>query len=303
MHFTSTSWAWPWWSTIVFINVINVCICIKFLFCTKYETYGKETRYVNTMRLMGVIFTAVAAYRSVFVSCYFTQMTWFDNLANSPLLIRNFAFFAENSLAGLFALAMLHANKDLGIKVKPNDFWLIKLFTTKSPYFFWSCIFIAQFFAYGGLLTKYDILFAIEESLWSLAFLAISPLAFLQLKKVAEVRIRDPKKNWSLLSAFTKINMLWCVVYCSYGVFFHLPLEVWPTAFDQMYSGLPLIKPLNLAAFKDAFFILHESKTWNDWGFGFIFWHSSYFTVTVWIALFLMRAPRILNKREIPNQH
>ena len=47
-----------------------------------------------------------------------------------------------------------------------------------------------------------------------------------------------------------------------------------------------------LAAVWDAFFIVNESKEFGDWGFGFLFWHSSYFSICVWLAIFLMRAPR-----------
>ena len=48
-----------------------------------------------------------------------------------------------------------------------------------------------------------------------------------------------------------------------------------------------------LAAVWDAFFIVNESKEFGDWGFGFLFWHSSYFSICVWLAIFLMRAPRV----------
>ncbi len=34
----------------------------------------------------------------------------------------------------------------------------------------------------------------------------------------------------------------WCVIYCSYGAFYHLPLESWTSAFNQIEIGLPAIK-------------------------------------------------------------
>lgn len=76
-----------------------------------------------------------------------------------------------------------------------------------------------------------------------------------------------------------------------YGLFYHLPLETWPSAFEQMETGLPVIKT-GVNAIADAFLIVNETKVYSDWGFGFLFWHSSYFTILVWVLIFLMHAPR-----------
>jgi len=88
----------------------------------------------------------------------------------------------------------------------------------------------------------------------------------------------------------------WCVLYCCYGLFYHLPFENWAGALNQMETGLPVIKT-GLAAVKDAFWVVHASKAYSDWGFGFLLWHSAYFTVCVWLSIFLMQAPRIIRPK------
>lgn len=246
---------------------------------------------------MGLIFTLVGAYRAVFVSRYFTQMAWFDSIANSSLLIRIFAIAAELSFSGLFVLGMLQLEKDLppdGVTDR-NRF---KLFLTKkSPYVLWASIFLAQFFATGGLIMKSKLLFAIEETLWTFGFLSVLPLAIMQLRRVYALRNRESVARLRLLRQFTVITLLWCVFYCSYGLFYHLPFENWAGAMDQITSGLPEIRT-GTSAIVDAFTIVHESKEYNDWGFGFLLWHSAYFTVCVWISLFLMQGPRILHRND-----
>ncbi len=242
---------------------------------------------------MGVIFTLVAVYRSIFVSRYLTQMAWFDCIANSSLLIRLFAVAAELSFCGLIASAMLRVNTDLPaapLKI-PNK---LKAFVTeRSPYFLVVCIFLAQFFATGGLITKSKTLFAIEESLWTLGFLSILPLAILQYRRVFD--IQGPSvKHMQMLRIFTILNLAWCVLYCSYGLFYHLPFESWAGAIHQMETGLPVIKT-GIGAIADAFTIVKESKAYGDWGFGFLLWHSVYFSVCVWISIFLMQAPRTVH--------
>ena len=149
------------------------------------------------------------------------------------------------------------------------------------------CIFLAQFFAYGGLIFKSRLSFAIEETLWSAGFFAILPLAIMQAKRVW----RDKQTaGLQALRLSATVIALWCVVYCSYGVVFHLPFEYWATAIEQLSSNEPAMK-FGWSAVGDALMIVNPTQQYSDWGFGFLFWHTAYFTVCVWIALLLMRAP------------
>ncbi|MCF7923125.1 MAG: hypothetical protein K9M55_10535 [Candidatus Marinimicrobia bacterium] len=293
MSTANTEWAWPWWQAMVIVNMLNLSLC-AFVFQRSLETEdGSHVSYGRWMRIMGVIFTVVAAYRSVFVSRYFTQMAWFDSIANSSLLIRLLAMTAELSFAGLIAFAMLKLNEDFPEEDRGDvsRFWLF--LSTKSPYLLLLSIFLAQFFATGGLIFKSQALFAIEETLWTLGFLSVLPLAIMQYRRVMAVTNPGTRIRLRLLRKFVKLNLAWGVIYCSYGLFYHLPLENWPSAIDQLRTGLPALKT-GWQAVVDAFTIVHESKAYSDWGFGFLLWHSAYFSICVWIAIFLMQAPRML---------
>jgi hypothetical protein len=98
-----------------------------------------------------------------------------------------------------------------------------------------------------------------------------------------------------MLKVFSAVNLGWCVIYCSYALIYHLPTEYWASAFDQIETGLPAIKT-GMSAVTDAFLMVNVSHNYSDWGFGFILWHSAYFSVCVWLAIFLMRGPRKLKK-------
>jgi len=297
MNTSYTDWAWPWWTVIVMINVVNLVACAIVYKRSLNPMDGTDSAYRKGMRMMGVVFVLVGAYRAVFVSRYFTQMAWFDCIANSSLLIRVFACAAELSFSGLFALAMLHVNKDLPVAGDDDANHFITFMTTKSPYVLWICIFLAQFFATGGLITKSKTLFAIEETLWTVGFLAVLPLAIIQFNRVFSIKDKNSVPRLKMLRNFTRVSVAWCVTYCCYGLFYHLPLENWPGAINQLETGIPAIKT-GAGAIKDAFMIVHESKEYSDWGIGFLFWHSAYFTVCVWISIFLMQAPRIIGHEQ-----
>ncbi|MEH6589016.1 MAG: hypothetical protein V7746_02105 [Halioglobus sp.] len=275
----------------VLINVANLVTCAYFYRQSLSNSDG-QSDYMRRMRVMGLIFTLVALYRAVFVSRYLYQYAWFDTLANSSVLIRSFAWGAELSFSGLFALAMLRFNKDMLLTHgKYNR--LTSSYIRLAPYALIACIFIAQFFATAGLITKSRLSFAIEESLWSLGFLSILPLAAIQFWHMFFSNKVASSSGLSMLKTFTAVNLAWCIIYCTYGLVYHLPTEYWASAFQQIETGIPEIKT-GLGAVKDAISTVNVTHTYSDWGFGFVLWHSAYFSVCVWLAIFLMRAPRKL---------
>jgi len=294
MSIPTTDWAWPWWTVMVIVNIVNLTICALVFRKSMLSVDGTESSYRKRMRIMGLIFTLVGAYRAVFVSRYLSQMAWFDSIFNSSLLIRIIAIAAELSFSGLIAFALLQVNKELPEMEDSKSNTFISFFKTNSPYFLIGCIFIAQFFATSGLIIKSNTLFAIEETLWSLGFLAVLPLAIIQVRRVYAIKDKEAIKSLKMLRQSSVLVAAWCVIYCIYGLFYHLPLESWPSAFNQLETGLPVIKT-GISAIWDALTIVNESKAYSDWGFGFLFWHSAYFSVCVWIAIFLMRAPRLKN--------
>ena len=297
MTLSEVDWAWPWWSTMVAINILNVVACVHFFRLSANARDGQSV-YMKRMRMMGLIFTLVALYRSKFVSRYLYQYAWFDTLAKSSLLIRSFAFAAELSFAGLIAFAMLRFSIDL-----PNEEQkrgrLSARYEAIAPYLLVACIFVAQFFATGGLITKSRMLFAIEETLWSIGFLSILPLAVAQFRRVSSRSGAPSLTNLSMLKTFAAVNLIWCVIYCSYGLIYHLPTEYWASAFQQIETGIPEIKA-GMSAVMDAFRDVNVTHNYSDWGFGFVLWHSAYFSVCVWLAIFLMRAPRSIQRTSEP---
>ena len=148
----------------VIISIVSLVVCAAVYKKTLSPKDGTNTSYRKRMRIMGVIFTVVAAYRTVFVSRYDPQLAWFDSIANSSLLIRVFAAAAELSFSGLIALEMLQLNKDLPDTSKAGEQGFRSFITKKSPYVLIVSILLAQFFATSGLIIKSKLLFAIEET-------------------------------------------------------------------------------------------------------------------------------------------
>ena len=297
--FTSTepawSWAWVWWGTLVAINAINLIICI-FLFIRSRRDHNPEgARYRGMMRTLGLVFIVVAFYRSIFVSSYLEQLAWFNSLLNSSLLIRGLAISAELSFAGLITKSLLRMNEDVPeLATTKNKFTLF--LQTRTPIMLFFCILAANIFATSATITKIDLLFAIEETLWGLAFLAIVPMLIMSMSRLFSYRNTAAWVDLRQFRVLTIILAIFAIGYSFYSLFYHLPIEYWPSALAQLHmqNPVPAFK-FGLQAIHDAFFIVHETKDLSAWGgIGFLIWDTGYFSICGWMVLFLMTGPRRL---------
>lgn len=293
---TAWTWAWPWWGTLVAINVINVTICIVLFVRSKKDTSPAAANYLMMMRMMGLIFVAVAFYRSIFVSGYMRQLAWFDSVLNSSLLIRGFAIFAELCFVGLIAKGLLRMNEDIpGLIDKKNGFQTF--LQTRTPIILFVCIFIANIFVTAATITKIDLLFALEEAFWGIGFICIIPMLIISLRKLLMYRNTPAWDNTRQVRIMVILITTYCIAYSLMQFGFFLPFVYWPSAIAQLQMPNP--DPafrFGVQAILDALLIVHETKDLNTWGgMGFIIWHTAYFSILVWFVLFLMTGPRVLN--------
>ncbi len=270
----------------VIIEIVALMYCVIVYKRSQIPRDGKDLTYRKWMRIMGITFTAVAAYRAIGVWAL-------------PYTFRIPNTLAEVSLAGLFAYAMLRLNTYLPATddARANKF---KSFITKTPYILLVCIVIAQPLDTWDNISGFVIGGAIMETLWSIGFLSILPLAFIQLRRVFSIKDREEVERFRTLRYSTLITAAWCVIYCMYRWIFTLP-GMWARAFARIEAGLP---PLNtgIQAIIDVLGInFRTSLEYGDWGFYFLIWYTAYFTILAWITVFFMQAPRPKEKSGKPN--
>lgn len=285
------SWALPWWSTMVILNIISFVIGITIFIKSKKldKSEPKTTRYRQRMRVAGLVFVYVALYRSVFVSSYPERISWFESMANSPIIIRSFAFFAEIAFAALIMWSLLNMNKDIPLPKEHKNNKVLDFLETKSPYIFFVFIFLAQFFAIGGLFTQYTILFAIEETFWALSFLIIAPLLVIQFKQVFSNKNKKYKKEMSLYRSYLIVMVVFTFGYLIFQFAFALPV----TLYSQIAADFAKPHPTLIQGIKDSIYNFTATRDFETWGgWGFFIWHSGYFSIVVWMVLLFMNAPR-----------
>ena len=280
----------PWWISMISVNAINfvlgILLFIRSLKLAKKEPSNKK--YFLILRVAGMIFIAVALYRSIFVSSYPNRLAWVDTIFNSPFVIRSLAFFAEMSFITVICAVLIKMNIDnplenSGIKNKK-----ILSFLKRTPYIAFTCLFLAQPFAFAGLITQYMTLFAIEETLWAIAFLFLTPLVSIRL-----IQLMKKKNLDKSYKPFLIFMILWCVGYSLFQFVYALPF----IHFSDLSLDIGKVIPND--AFSQAIFNFTATRDFDAWGgIGFFVWHSGYFSICVWMVLTFMLSPRERNIRE-----
>ncbi len=294
------TWAWQWWGALVVINAMQVIIGIYLFIRSKNDKNAADGNYLRLMRTMGLIFVVVAFYRSIFVSSYLEQLAWFNSVLNSSLLIRCFSIFAELSFAGLITKSLLRMNQDVPELIDTKN-KLTTFLQTKTPILLFVCILIANILATSATITKINLLFALEETCWGIGFLSIIPMLIISLRKLSTYR---NTATWNKLRQFRIALILIAIFSIGYAIFefgFNLSVVYWPQAIAQLQMPNP--EPafrFGVQAIRDAFLIVNETKDLQTWGgMGFVVWHTGYFSICVWIVLFLMTGPRLLNTARV----
>ncbi len=258
-----------WHSITIAVSAVNVLIAI----CIIVSGRKKPENRSALLLAMGLIFISVALYRTIFVSSYPNRLAWYDTIFNSPFLVRCLAVFAELSFNGMIVLILYRLGKDLGIDKQSGG----KLLTA-LPLIGLGCIFAAQFFAFHGLITQYLTTFAIEETLWAVAFALYTPMIVVAL-------VQSKKQNYANKRArlFLILIAIWCGGYLAFQCFYALPF----IHYAELSQDIGKVIPPNALQLAISGFV--QTRDFDTWGgIGFFIWHSGYFSICSWLSLLFM---------------
>lgn len=125
-----------------------------FLAASRWSAVSARGR---VLLLLGLFVVAVGLYRSVLPVQYATRKMWMDTPANAVVTVRSVALLAELSIAALLYLSYAQRGG--------ADGWGAAVFA--------ACVVAAQVPATVGCYTSLNWLFALEETLWMAAGVAL----------------------------------------------------------------------------------------------------------------------------------
>ena len=270
------SWDFIWHTITVVISCVNFGLGVFIVVRSLRQTDDQHRNYRRFLRVAGLIFVTVALYRSVFVAKYVGGLVWFNTIFNSPFLIRCLACLAELSFIGLIAAVSLRMIRGTRQNAPGNaSFGPV---VAKLPYVAAACIFVAQFFAFTGLITQLQWPGAVEESLWALAFLSITPVIIVGLKH---------RRALPGFGVFLVMMAVWCAGYLIFQLGYALPFMYWANVGQDIGQALP---PDALRHAVLGYTVTRDLSTWG--GIGFFIWQTGYFSLCSWMTLVMMTTPR-----------
>ena len=255
-----------WHIISIIISAVNACIALGIVLTGKKI----KSRYATLLLALGCIFVSVALYRSVFVSSYPNRLAWYDTMLNSPFVIRSLAFFAEIAFHGMIAAILRRIVKDLNINQAKGG----RLLAALPLVGFWGVV-LAQFFAYAGLITQHLTYFAVEETLWAVAFICYVPVVIAALKQRGSLG-----KNYR---AFLIVMAVWCAGYLAFQCGYALPFSYYANLAQDIGKAVP---PNALQQAISGYVQTRDFDTWG--GIGFFIWHTGYFSICSWMTLLFM---------------
>jgi len=266
------SWDFVWHTITVVISCVNLGLGLFIVINSSRKRAGEQGQlgYRRFVPVAVLIFVTVALYRSVFVTKYVGGLVWYDTMFNSPFLIRCLACLAELSFIGLIAAVSLRMIRSAEANFGPV--------VAKLPYISAACIYVAQFFAFTGLITQLQWPGAVEESLWALAFLSITPVIVVGLKHGRAV---------PGFRVFLVMMAVWCGGYLLFQLGYALPFMYWANVSQDIGQALPL-NALQHAI--SGYTVTRDLHTWG--GLGFFIWQTGYFSLCSWMTLVMLVMPR-----------
>ncbi len=264
-----------WWTGLCLVACFNLCL----LFFSyqklkkKLPAMGAELAKLRKGQFgFATLYTLGCGFRSILPRGDIRRIVLVDSWISSVVIGRSVATIAELSFVAQWSL-MLH---EAGIYTKNKV--IQRLAKLPVP-----IIIVAEIFSWYACITTNYIGTAIEESLWAVAA-AITVYGCYLARPYYEKAQRT----------FLNVGMLLGIGYIIYMIFVDIATYItnWMAAEAAGKTYLSIAEGL-----KEVCFTWHLTHVYSDWEYEMI-WMSLYFSVAVWISIYLMNAPRLDQVKE-----
>lgn len=266
-----------WWLILSFVSILNI-ICISgFIAFLK----NKNNKLIYLL-IFSFIYTIVCAIRAIWPRKDVEQTCLFDSKISTILIGRILATIAEISYIILILMVFTIITNDVN-KIKKNKrnyiFILIKLVLL--------LIIIAQVFCWFGLITKYYMWNAFEESLWTISAFILLIISFIHYKSL---QIKNKNKKVKSILSFCKVFIIISIMYIIFMCFIDVPMYYnrWKDSYNRNVNWNDFINDLkkyNKNLTIERFYNLNKCKKISrdiaEWKME-IPWLTGYFTFGVW---------------------
>jgi hypothetical protein len=264
-----------WWTGLCCLAFVNFCLLLLIYRMHQRQKMNMSKQMIqlrNWMFILATLYTLGCGFRSVFPRGDLLRIVLYDSWISSVVIGRTVATIAELSFVAQWSL-LLHE-----IGTFSSNKRIILLSKIPLP-----MIVIAELFSWYACITTNYFGTIIEESLWAVAA-AITVYGFL----LARAHYVSKQRTYLQMGIVTGC------LYVLYMVLVDVPAYIskWSASeavgrvYYSIYDGLI-----------DVSTRWHYTRAFEDWQYEMV-WMSLYFSVAVWISMYMVVAPTFETKLE-----
>lgn len=272
-----------WWAVLCVLGVFNVCVwgfSSWFFMRMKERSPGHfAKRFPHVLLSAGYVLGC--AFRGMLPRADVQRIVLYDSWLSSVFVGRTVATIAELCFVAQWALILHELGSD------NEDKFVVKLSQIVVP-----LIVIAETSSWYAVITTSYLGNAIEQSLWTFTA-GLMALALILLWRRAES---------GSLRTFLGAAFVACVGFVAFMCTVDVPMYLTRWRADEL-SGRAYFSLLDgLRDVSGRWIVTHSYQDWHEE----IAWMTLYFSVAVWISLYLLHAPRRVpiavsaNERRLP---
>jgi hypothetical protein len=251
--------AW-WWALLALVSGVNIAVwCLLF-----YEFHAQPANSLDSMSGIELLLCAGyvfgCAFRSFLPRADVQRICLFDTWLSSVLVGRSVATLAELCFAAQWAIVLYRLGATTGAVTTLNAAWIVM-----------PLILIAECVSWYAVLTKNNMLHAVENSLWAIAFSAIA-IGLCRLLVEFD----------GLARGILVIAIVGIAGYLAFLMTMDVPMYL--TRWRAKVAGGKRLRPLEgLRDVSARCVVTHDIAEWKEE----ILWMSLYFSAGVWASLAL----------------
>mmetsp|Transcript_54129 Transcript_54129/g.150579 ORF Transcript_54129/g.150579 Transcript_54129/m.150579 type:complete len:369 (-) Transcript_54129:33-1139(-) len=293
------SWAIVWYPAmcvVATLNIVAYILVIVVLGADPAEEDRAVRAYKRRMLVLAAPYVLVCAWRTYFPNQYESRHVWWDTPLSSILLARTMATIAELSWIAQLASALAFCSDQVHRETHRTSTsngcsWNAYAQVSARLMFIFICV--AECCSFAATISLSNLWFAIEESLWGLAYLITWP-AFVHLLYAAQGSRQDQRccVGRGYVGLYALLASIFCFFYVPWVAILDVPpyWEAYQQQLREGFSFLPFWEGV-----KDALVKRVVTHSWEAWGplLSNMIWRATYFGPNVWASILLAFAPRL----------
>lgn len=278
----------------VIVTIGNVITYVRII--KKELVHDGSERYQKNLRILCGLYVLGCSFRALLPRIDVERVCFFDTWLSCTVVGRSFATVAELSFMAQLTLVLHRVSSDIrkyAARYKHSTYMSLCSFICTLAKIAFGLNIVAQSFCWLGVTTTRQLWHVYEESIWAMTVLTMAICcAFLySYQRYLPFGKQKDDQNLRQVRQFLGLFVVGGAIYVCYMFTVDIPMYTNRWKADEL-RGIPYLSFVD--GLKDATSCKHVTRDFVAWRED-LSWITGYFSVAVWVSIWLMKAPRLPN--------